>query len=268
VASAAAGIPSAYAALKKDLNELWEVHVALSQYLPAVAEGVTARRLDALHLAPFTQPANLRDKSVKTTVGVLQRARSRDPYRTLVDAVGRFEVFIGAVARTTYLAFGADRLSGRDGVIEESQQTRIIEWVFESKDRDEIIDRIVEDKIRSLTYGNGKDLLVRDRARLSLGDHFKSGHDETLNQYAEIISRRNVIVHSGGQVDRRYLAAHPDSGFRLHGKVPVTDIYLAGCLTRLRQLAACVTYVSGSAVAGRGLGGDIERQFISEHRTS
>lgn len=261
-------IPAAFSSLSKDLNELWEVHVALTQYLPEAESRIYAGRLPPLRIAPFVQPSNAVDKSARTTVGVLQRARVRSSHRTLIEAVARFEVFVGEVAKSVYFAFGPERLTGPDGITNDSQLGRLVGWVFESADRDEIIERIIDDRVRSLTYGNGADLLVKDRARLGLGTHFRNGHDTALDSYAEVLGRRNVIVHSAGRIDRAYLARHPDSSLKLGSKVAVSDGYLGAALGVLRQLATCLAYLSGSAVAGHGLEGDIKRRFDVAHRHS
>lgn len=248
----------------KDLNELWELHCALRSYLPSVETAVAAGRVPPLEMAPFSQPTNSQVKSVSTTLGILQRGVVRDGSRTLVDASSRFEVFMASVTRLVYLHFGADRVATAEGA-SDSQMSRVIEWIFDSADRDEIIDRVIEDRIRSLSYGSGAELLKKDRAKLGIKAHFETGHEAVLDRYSEVLARRNLVVHSAGRVDRAYLHRHPNAGLLHRARVPVSEEYLAEALTVLRQLATCVAWVTGSAVAGRALRGELARRYQAAH---
>lgn len=101
-----------------------------------------------------------------------------------------------------------------------------------------MLERVIEEKVRSLFYGAPSDFFVKDKAKLGFGDHFSKHFAGAIAQYAEITARRNVLIHNDGRVDRKYLREVPGIALTLGQKVDVDAEYLRSTLTTLRGLCA------------------------------
>ena len=64
-----------------------------------------------------------------------------------------------------------------------------------------------------------------------------------IERYKEVCARRNVLTHSGGRVDRKYLREASPSAFRLGQKVDLSHDYLRSSLLLLEDLACAAAFL-------------------------
>ena len=60
-----------------------------------------------------------------------------------------------------------------------------------------MIDAIIEEKVRSIFYGNPVEIFTKDKCKLEIGDIFVREYPDSMVYYAEITGRRNAIIQIG-----------------------------------------------------------------------
>jgi hypothetical protein len=120
------------------------------------------------------------------------------------------------------------------------QQSKLIKIIIESNDKSEMVWKIAEEKIRGIFYGNPVDLFEKDKAKIGLNNHFKDNYKLALQEYKEVIARRNIITHNNGKVDRKYLREAKGTILSLGEKVNITKPYLKEAIFLLHGLSTKV----------------------------
>jgi hypothetical protein len=120
---------------------------------------------------------------------------------------------------------------------QEDQRDKLLKIVIDSADREEIIRKIAEEKIRSIFYGNPTDFFTKDKANIGLGDYIKNNYKNAIGNYQEIVARRNISIHNNGRVDRKYLREVGRSSSKLGQKLQINREYFKSALVILRGLA-------------------------------
>lgn len=245
----------------RELNALWETSRAIATYLPQARLLLRQGQLAPLELGSFVEPPNSRNRGPET-FGILQRAESSFPTRGLIAAVSSFELHLGSIAKLVYLNTDPSTVISLEDA-SDARIKKLVSWVFDSADREELIDQILDDKIRSVLSDGIVEVLMKDRLKLGLGRHFQTGHDEVLDLYGEISARRNVIIHQGGRADRAYRARH--DGVRVGQRLIVGESYLASALAVMRHLATCIDYHASMRITRVPPGGTLGRRFKHLH---
>lgn len=181
------------------------------------------------------------DKS--STFGITDRIiRKVNPVRALIEPVSLTEHYLQDITEIVYKDF-PERILGKGSSGEESdkQQDKLLDIIIKSSDRDEIIDRICEEKIRNIFYGNPIDFYVKDKSNIGIGINLKSQYSQTMIQLAEIIARRNIYVHNNGRVDRKYLREVQNPAFKLDEIAILNLDYIQESIFILRGVAALTT---------------------------
>jgi hypothetical protein len=86
----------------------------------------------------------------------------------------------------------------------KSGYQKLVRLVLDSKDREEVIDRLVEEKVRGIFYGNPVDVFLKDKAKMEFGTYFKDSHKLQVDEFKKIVAARNLIAHNNGRIDRKY----------------------------------------------------------------
>ena len=120
------------------------------------------------------------------------------------------------------------------------QQMKILNIVINSASKEEIINKIAEEKIRGIFYGNPADFFLKDKAKIGLGDCFKTNFVKAIKEYKEVIARRNAVMHNEGRVDRKYLREVENPVFTLDQKVEINKEYITNSIFLLYGLASVV----------------------------
>jgi len=192
--------------------------------------------------------------SATDAAGAIDRYLVRtSPSHTLIQGIGYLELLFSDLA-TLVLRDYPGRLQS-NSPSDDNRDRKLMSIILESVDRPEILDRIVEEKVRGITYGSPRDFFLKDSAGLRFSDHFSVKHQDDLGLYEELSARRNVWVHNDGRVDRKYLREVANSPFGLGHTASIPDNYLGDAMRLLRNLGTCVAFLTvqnNYAVAPRG----------------
>lgn len=221
-----------------DLFEIWEDYLLLDFYLPSLHEGIKNKTLPTL---PFD--SLFTEKQVPFTnkflYGVIDRIKRKQvPERALLEAVSLTEIYLQAITFRVYRDFPY-KLETKDET--PDQQFKILKTIVDSNDKDEIIERLSEEKIRSIFYGKPVDFFKSDKSKIGVGDKIKSSYNLALTKFEEIIARRNIYTHNHGRVDRKYLREVPNTTCKHGEKLPITKDYLRDSIRVLLGLTAITT---------------------------
>jgi hypothetical protein len=176
--------------------------------------------------------------------GIIESHRKKSNHvRAFLDGVITTENYLKDIALIVYEDF-PDRLKNEGGIEADKREEKLLNIILDSFDKEEMLSKITEERIRGIFYGNPIDFFKKDRANLRLKNFFASNHALTLEHFTEIIARRNIYIHNDGRVDRKYLREVPNSLYRLDSKAPISTFYLRHSLMILRALGLLVTNIS------------------------
>jgi len=224
-----------------DINEIWEDYCAIDFYLHELHELIKSDGVPTLSLRTLTKPSRLKPQSKRRIYGIFSRIQTKaNGQRAFVDAVGKFEDFF---ARLTYQVYidnpGKLNSLDADGSSDDpKRRQKVISWILESATINEILQKIIEEKVRGIFYGNPIDLFKKDKAHLGFGKHFENNHQNALELFREITARRNVIVHNQGRIDRKYLLEVPACKLAIDTPLLVDAAYLETSIYTFKELAA------------------------------
>lgn len=170
--------------------------------------------------------------------GIISRQKRKIiGFRCLLDAVAATESFLQKVTYRIYKDF---EYKLETSLETSEQQAKLLTIIIDSSDRSEIIEKIAEEKIRGIFYGNPADFFEKDKARIGLNSYFKDNFKLALQEYKEIVARRNIYAHNGGRVDRKYLREVKNSPFSLGQKLSVDEAYLRKMIFLLHGFSSIV----------------------------
>lgn len=235
-------ISKQYRMFRQNLYGIWESYNLVDFYSKILREDINRDK------KPLLISRHLKANKTKTydknnTLNLLDRFHQQEtPKRVLVESVSLFENFIGDLVSIVYNDYPV-KLLGKD-IQNDSPEHRkkILEVVVKSNDRDEILEKIIEEKVRSLFYKKLSDIFIKDKSKLDFGDFF-SKNEKAIFLLEEIMARRNIIVHNGGKVDRKYLREVKKPEFNLNQSVQILPEYLQTSIVLLESLGAVVSFL-------------------------
>ena len=151
-----------------------------------------------------------------------------------IDAIGIFENYIASVVEFVYWDYPVKIGGGMD-------QDKLFDLIIKSEDKESMLDSLIEEKIRSIFYGNPLDVFEKDKCKLELGKTFKDTYGASMPLYREIVGRRNVLIHNSGRIDKKFLRENKDSSLQEGRKVVISEDYLRGTIGLLIGIAAVTT---------------------------
>lgn len=204
------GAPNVGILFKKfnsDLNEIWEDYISINFYLPKIHDYIKSGAMEPVVIPKLVHNSRLSPSSRNTVYGILRRIGGKTSgVHAFIDAVSLFEHFISNLVFNVYMDFPAKLkgLSKDAGDEIEGRKIKLLNVILESASRDEIILKLVDEKVRSIFYGNPIDLFAKDKANIGFGGYFRENQTLLLDAFQEIAARRNIIMHNEGRVDRKY----------------------------------------------------------------
>jgi len=229
-------ISKRFKAFDKNIRDIWEAYQFHRFYLPVLHRMIKKEEIPALSL-PSLGTLNKTQQKPGDTLGAISHITSQvSPQRTLTVAVSHTEAFLQYLVVRVLRDHPARLLSGQPE--QGAREAKLLEIVVNSADKWEMLDKIIEERVRALFYGPPADFFLKDKAKLGFGDYFTQNCMAAVERYIEITGRRNVLIHNDGRVDRKYLREVPGTTFMLGQKPPVEEAYLQMALQTLRGLAA------------------------------
>lgn len=251
-----------FKAFSKSINEIWEDYNTIEFYISEIHDRIKDDKIDTPTLEVLVSPYKSRALNKKTTFGILSRIKNtKNGSRAFVDAVGLFEQFIASLATKVYIDYPnkLKSLKNDNSLEDDKRRAKLMSFILESESIDEILSKVVEEKIRGIFYGNPVDLFKKDRAKIGFGDYFETNCADQLEIFAEITARRNVIVHSEGRIDRKYASEVNGGPFELGKKLSVDTEYLKNSIYVFKQLAAAAADQVATNMYGQPLIGKAAR---------
>lgn len=236
--SSVAKIHTRFKNFDKEMRDIWESYCLVEML---TEEG--HRLLKAGDISPLTMTSlngGTKTLSKKDTYGAINHLRIKSEPRTiLLEAVSYFEDYLGWLTETVLT--DDPSLLKSEAPVAEREEVKLINLILDSKDKNEILERIIEEKIRGIFYGSPVDFFLKPKTKLRFQKHFETKCQAQLEQYAEITARRNVIAHNNGRIDRKYLREVKTPAFTLNQAVSITADYLRESILLLLCLAARAT---------------------------
>jgi hypothetical protein len=222
---------------RRRIQGIWLSYSLVHHYSFVLHNSIRNDEIETLRFRPFMATSD-KHLSKVDTISYLINLRERDnPRRTLLDGLGLFEDFLGRLVDFVYEDYPGKLLGG--DIEQSEQQSKLLRIIIDSNSREEILRRIAEERIRTIFYGNPVHFFTKDKAKLEFGNYFTS-RTKAMAQFQELMARRNVIVHNGGRVDRKYLAETNNKSFKLDQAVSLEQDYIRESLILLECLGGAV----------------------------
>lgn len=153
-----------------------------------------------------------------------------------LDSIGLFENYISFITKTVYKSY--PKKMGFPNMNDK----KMLDIIIDSSSKEMMLDKIIEEKVRGIFYGNSKEIFTKDKCNIGCENIFnQEKYAAVIEMYSEIIGRRNLIVHNNGRVDKKYLRENKNSKFNENKKIIISDNYLRGSISLLIGLAALYT---------------------------
>lgn len=228
----------------QDINTVWEAYSVIEYYSKSLHTKV---KKDIVELPSYTTLTHNSERKISLSkdrvYGTLSHISSlQNPRNSLIAAMLIFEEYISNLVEMVYIDYPMKCLTQADDKGEKAEITeKLSSIIMDSKDKDEIIERIIEEKIRGIFYGNMSDLFVKDRAKLELKDTFKGDNAILIEKLKEINARRNIYVHNGGKIDRKYVRETKKTDVKLNSVLKIDSEYLKEAINIMAQIAKLTT---------------------------
>lgn len=247
--------------------DTWEVYNFSNYYLSELHQLIKEDKVPQFKIDYFYN-ASQHEYKKKDLFGIIDHSiKLANPKRALIDLVSLTEHYLQEITVLVYKDF-PQKLDSKDNKEEQvDRQQKIITMILESVDKDEIINKIIEEKVRNIFYGNPTDFFTKDKAKIGIGKFFEGNHINSIKKYKEIIARRNIYIHNNGRVDRKYLREVESTSFKLGNKLKIDKEYLRECVIVLRGFACIATkLVLENTYHAPFVDSKILRQYKTFHR--
>ncbi len=254
---------------RKELRDIWESYNLVDFYMSEIHTLVKSENIGLLPLTYLTTSGS-KTYSKQDTFGAISHLRRKaNPRRSLVDAVAAFENYVSHLVLLVYRDYPGKLLTQeKDQTPEQSEQsTKLLKLIVDSSDRNEMLEKIIEEKIRGIFYGKPTDFFLKDKAKLEFASYFKDNYAAQLAAYSELTARRNLLAHNGGKVDRKYLREVKGSPFKVGQQIPLSTEYIRTSIALLEGLSAAAASLVLQNIYKQAPRGHLTRSLNSFVRT-
>lgn len=219
-----------------DIFETYEDFLFQEFYLPEIHKQLKKGTIPILNFESVYS-GNVSPFKKDLVYGIISRQeRKIIGRRALISAVASTENFLQDITFRVYRDFES-KLENTVAIETPEQQTKLMKIIVDSADKSEMVWKIAEEKIRGIFYGNPVDFFEKDKAKIGLNNYFKDNYRLALEEYKEVIARRNIITHNNGCVDRKYLREVKGTTLKLGEKANVSKTYLRNSIFLLHGLS-------------------------------
>ena len=144
-------------------------------------------------------PSRLRGANIP---GFIKRSSQKEiPEAVFLSSIALFEAFISDTAKIAYISdpksFLLREIKGEEKEqVSEQENSKLLRTLIESTSKEEAIESYTEEKLRGIFYGNPVDVFKKNKLGFSLDNTVGKNCEQDLKLYAEIVARRNVLVHN------------------------------------------------------------------------
>jgi len=201
-----------YVRFSEQLHNAWIYFEVQSEILRLVESRCEDEEYKNRIIVESTSPVNSHTRAPihlpgKNLPGLITRTwRKEIPETILLNSVSLFEAFISDIAKLAYLSqpkrFLLKETSEKVG---DQENIKLLKILIDSDSRDDAIERYIEEKLRGIFYGNPMDVFKKNKLGFGLNKQMGEKCPIEIEIYAEVVARRNVVVHNLGKIDRKYV---------------------------------------------------------------
>lgn len=236
-------IHTRYKNFQKEQRDIWESFCLIDFYAPKIKQAI---KEDIFPVLEFEKVWDGSNKTLKKddTYGALSSLSSKGNFRrTLLETVLTFENYITDLVETVYIDFpGKLNQKQNENDSDATKYSKLMNLIIKSDNKQDMVNILIEEKIRSIFYGNPLDIFEKDKVKLEFGTYFKDKHKKELTDFKSIIAIRNLLIHNNGIVDRKYIK-ESDKNTKLGTKVIIDKKFLKNSIYTLSLLAAHSTRI-------------------------
>lgn len=237
-----------------DINEVFEDYLFVEYYYPLIHKEIKKKNIPIMDFESAYTDYKVEFKN-DFIYGVIDRTlKKSNPVRTFIETVTLTENYLHSIIYRIYRDFPF-KLETRDEV--DGQREKLLKLIISCNDKEEMICRIAEEKIRSIFYGNPVDFFEKDKARIGIGTYIKDNYKKALEEYSEIIARRNIIIHNQGRVDSKYIREVSNCTLNAGDRPIIDKEYLRNSIKILRTLSLIATNLA----LENSYGAKVKRKF-------
>lgn len=231
-------INNKYVGYYAQIFEVYEDFLFVEHYYPAIHKCIKKDEIAIMNFESITSDYASPFKK-HLIYGIIARTLDKtSPARSLFEAVSLTENYLQDLTYRIYRDH-THKLSGTEETPE--QKEKLIKIILESEEKDEMIAKIAEEKIRGIFYGKPSDFFTKDKAKIGIDKNIETHFKLAIEHYQEIVARRNIYVHNNGKVDRKYLREVKNSNYKLGQKPKIDKAYLKQSILILHGLSSVVT---------------------------
>ena len=126
--------------------------------------------------------------------GKIKRAEKLFERQLIVTLVSRFDEFLGQVLRLV--------LEQNPSWLVSSEKTITYKELIDLKSIDKAIEGVIQKEVENLLRGSHEDQIsyIDEKLKIGISEHFCK-----LPEFLEVAERRNLFVHTGGEVSNQYI---------------------------------------------------------------
>ncbi len=225
-----------YKRFQKEQRDIWESFSVVEFYVPKIIKAIKEDVFPSLTTDRVWTDGDRTLDNNNTYGALTSLEKRRNPKSTLLEAVLVFEDYMSDLIELVYLDIPNKLISIHDDNNESGYQ-KLLKLMLNSTDKDEMIERLVEEKIRGIFYGNPLDVFEKDKAKLEFGTFFKENYSNELNEFRKIVAVRNVVAHNNGKIDRKF-QREVNYSVKLGQKINIDRDFIKNAIYVLSLLAA------------------------------
>lgn len=250
-----------YKGFQKIQRDIWESFCVVEFYVPHIKSLLMTKKLPPLESDRIWSSAG-KSLDSNNTLGALSSLSDKANYRrTLLEAVLVFEDYISDLISDVYTDYPMKLLSDNNNADSEDSKAgyqKLLRLMLECSDKNEMIDRLIEEKVRGIFYGNPLDVFLKDKAKLEFGTYFKIHHKDDIDKLKKVIAVRNIIAHNNGKIDRKYIR-EADPQAQLGRVLKIDKDFIKDSVYVLSLLAAHATRLVIENIYKGKIGGNLKK---------
>lgn len=221
----------------KSMHDIWEAYSFIQFYMDEIHDKLKTDDIKRYEYLSIRGGRTYQYKDHEL-YGIIDHIKKKNnPFKSLSLVVSVNEDFLQKITTQVYQHYPA-RIR-KDFVYTESteERSKLFQLILDSEHKEEMIDRLIEEKVRGIFYGNPLHFFTKDKANLGFADYFKNNHSDALDIYTELLATRNVIVHNNGKIDRKYLSEVPNSTYSVGNSIQITEDFIRDSIYAARGLS-------------------------------
>ncbi|MBK8233931.1 MAG: hypothetical protein IPK74_00100 [Deltaproteobacteria bacterium] len=234
-------VAARFKAYNRDVKDVWAAYLCIDDSMTSLRLQIKSGSLSPFSLESLSGVGSqIHEKNPDNTYGILSHVASVvNPQRALLASVALTEDFLKDLAIAVYSAYPQRLTTSDDSGATAERERKLLNILLNSATREEAIEQVIEERVRSLFYGNPIDFFQKDKkVRLDFGSYFAERHARNLEYLAEILARRNIYAHNQGRVDRKYLREVSATKLTVGTRPVIDKLYMRHSLIVMRGLAA------------------------------